>query len=40
MMNAVNTELFSVEDWFTDQVSKGLEIEGNINMTLIIGEML
>ena len=37
MMNAVNTEFSSVEVWFTDQVSKALEIEGNVNLTLIIG---
>ena len=27
MMNTVNTEFSSVEVWFTDQVSKALEIE-------------
>ena len=37
MMNAVNTEFSSVEIWFTDQVSKALEIEDNVNLTLIIG---
>ena len=37
MMNTVNTEFSSVEVWFTDQVSKALEIEGNVNLTLIIG---
>ena len=36
MMNAVNTEFFSVEVWFTDKVSKALEIEDNVNLTLII----
>ena len=36
MMNTVNTE-FSSEVWFTDQASKALEIEDNINLTLIIG---
>ena len=35
MMNTVNTEY--VEIWFTDQASKGLEIEDNVNFTLIIG---
>ena len=37
MMNTVNTEFFSVEVWFIDQVSKGLEIEDNVNFMLIIG---
>ena len=37
MMNTVNTELFYVKVWFTDQVSKALEIEDNVNLTLIIG---
>ena len=36
MMNTVNTEFSSVEIWFTDQVSKALEIEDNVNFTLII----
>ena len=31
MMNAVNTEFCSVEIWFTDQASKALEIEYNVN---------
>ena len=37
MMNTVNTEFSFVEVWFTDQVSKALEIEDNVNLTLIIG---
>ena len=37
MMNTVNTEFSSVEVWFTNQASKALEIEDNINLTLIIG---
>ena len=37
VMNAINTEISSVEVWFTDQSSKPLEIENNINLTLIIG---
>ena len=37
MMNTVNTEFFSVEVWLTDQSSKALEIEDNVNLTLIIG---
>ena len=36
MMNTVNSEFTFVEIWFTDQVSKAFEIEGNINLTLII----
>ena len=34
MMNTVNTE-FSF--WFTNQTSKALEVEDNVNLTLIIG---
>ena len=37
MMNTVNTEFSPVEVWFTDQSSKALEIEDNVNLTLIIG---
>ena len=37
MMNTVNAEFSSVEVWFTDQLSKALEIEVNVNLTLIIG---
>ena len=36
MMNRVNTKFSSVEVWFTDQVSKALEIEDNVNLTIII----
>ena len=36
MMNAINTEFSFVEVWFTDQVSKALEIEDNVNSTIII----
>ena len=36
-MNTVNTEFSTVEVWFTDQVSKALEIEDNVNLTLFIG---
>ena len=36
MMNTVNTEFFSVEVWFTDQASKALETEDNVNLRLII----
>ena len=37
MMKTVNTEFSFVELWFTDQASKALEIEDNLNLTLIIG---
>ena len=37
MMNAVNTEFSFIEVWFTDQSSKALEIEDNVNLTLSIG---
>ena len=37
MMNTVNTEFSHIEVWFTDQSSKALEIEDNVNLTLIIG---
>ena len=37
MMNTVNTEFSSVEVWFTDKIRKALEIEDNVNLTLIIG---
>ena len=38
MMNTVNTDFFFVEIWFTNQASKVLEIECNVNLTLIIGQ--
>ena len=31
MMNTVNTEFSFVEIWFTDKISKALEIEHNVN---------
>ena len=37
MMNKFNTELSFVEVWLTDQASKALEIEDNVNLTTIIG---
>ena len=37
MMNTVNAEFSHIDVWFTDQFSKPLEIEGNVNLTLIIG---
>ena len=40
MMNTVNTEFSFLEVWFTDQISKALEIEDNVNLTVIIGQTL
>ena len=37
MVNTVNTEFSSVELWFTDQSSKVVEIEDDVNLTLITG---
>ena len=37
MMDTINIEFSSVEVWFTDQSGKALEIEDNVNLTLIIG---
>ena len=31
MMNTVNTEFSFIEVWFTDQASKALDIEDNVN---------
>ena len=39
-MNTVNIEFSHVEVWFTDQTSKAIEIEDNVNLTLIIGQTL
>ena len=36
MMNTANTELSSVQVWFTDQASKALEIEDSAKLTLIV----
>ena len=37
IMNIIKTEFSFVEVWFTDQISKALEIEDNVNLTLVIG---
>ena len=37
MLNTESTEFSYVEIWFRDQYSKALEIEDNVNLTLIIG---
>ena len=36
-MSTVNTEFSFVEVWFTEQASKALEIDDNVNLTLITG---
>ena len=38
-MNIVYTEFSFVEVWFIDQASKALEVEDNVNLTLIIIKM-
>ena len=37
MLSTTSTKFLSIEVWFTDQNSKPLEIEDNVNFTLIIG---
>ena len=37
MLSTTNTEFSFIEVWFTDQNSESLEIEDNVNLTLIIG---
>ena len=37
MKNTVNIEFSSMEVWFTNQNIKALEIEDNVNLTLVIG---
>ena len=37
MLSTTNTEFSSIEVWFTDRNSEPLEIEDNVNVTLIIG---
>ena len=37
MMNTVNTEFSYDQVWFTNKNSNALEIEDNVNLTLIIG---
>ena len=36
-LSTTNTEFSSIEVWSTDQYSKPLKIEDNVNLTLIIG---
>ena len=37
MLKTTNAEVSFIEIWFTDQNNKSLEIEDNVNITLIIG---
>ena len=37
ILSPTNTEFSFIEVWFTDQNSEPLEIEDNVNLTLIIG---
>ena len=37
MLKTVNTEFPFIKVWFTDQDNKPLEIEDNVNITLIVG---
>ena len=37
MLGRTNTEFPFIEVWFIDQNSEPLEIEDNVNLTLIIG---
>ena len=37
MLKTTNAELPFIEIWFTDQNNRPLEIEDNVNVTLIIG---
>ena len=36
-MNTIKTEFSFIEVWFTNQACIALEIENNLNLTLIIG---
>ena len=37
ILKTTNAEFSFIEIWFTDQNNRSLEIEGNVNITLIIG---
>ena len=37
MLKITNTKFSFIEIWFTDQNNRPLEIEDNVNITLIIG---
>ena len=40
MVGTINTEFSFIEVWFTDQNSERLEIEYNVNLTLITALIL
>ena len=40
MLDTKNTQFSIIEEWFTDQNSEPLEIEKNVNLTLITGVTL
>ena len=37
MLKTTNAKFPFIENWFTDQNNRPLEIEDNVNITLIIG---
>ena len=37
MLNKINTKFSFIDVWLTDQNSRPLEIEDNLNMTFVIG---
>ena len=37
MLKTTNAEFLFIEIWFTDQNNRALEVEDNVNITLIIG---
>ena len=37
MLKTINAQFPFIEIWFTDQSNRPLEIENNVNITLIIG---
>ena len=37
MLKFTNAEFLFIEEWFTDQNNRPLEIEVNVNITLMIG---
>ena len=40
MLKTTNAEFQSIQLWFTDQKNRPLEIEDNVNITLITGQTL
>ena len=39
MLNTANAKFLSIDLWFTDQSSQRIEIEDNVYMTLLIGQI-